>query len=83
MPWTDHETESLAELFCHSRVSKNKSPLEAVRKLKVNTYPIGVENHHKPRSLYVQYSEEGAGIWTTYLGLAKALILADEMERDG
>lgn len=48
------------------------------RELVIKVYPKAMPNHHKAGAVYVQYSPEGAGIWTTMLGLAKAMIIADE-----
>jgi hypothetical protein len=47
----------------------------------IHVYPNGAPGHHKPGAVFVQYSPEGAGIWTTMLGLAKAMIIADEKAR--
>jgi hypothetical protein len=72
-------TESIADLF--RAASKDPMFKKTVR---ITVYPNEGLHHHKGGAVFVAYGDEdrGAGYWTTMLGLAKALIIADEKRRE-
>lgn len=70
---------AIADLF----YTASKDPMFK-KTVRVTVYPNDGQHHHVGGAVFVTYGDDdrGTGYWTTMLGLAKAMIIADEKRRE-